>query len=110
MRPSVTTERENFCNAFLCNVYLLDYKTIPKTKTITIKDFYNYKFNEGKTQRNELNSINTFKSWINNVFTDRQKELYFNWFVLNQNEVLYKLFEYRNNNNSSIESIRKDIN
>jgi hypothetical protein len=78
--------------------------------TITIKDFDNYKFNEGKTQRNELNHINTFKSWINNVFTYHQKELNFNWFVLNQNEVLYKLFEHRNNNNDSIETLRKDIN
>jgi hypothetical protein len=31
--------------------------------TITIKDFDNYKFNEGKTQRNELNYINTFNIW-----------------------------------------------
>ena len=103
-------EHNNFYNAFLSNVYLLDYKTVPKIKTITIKDFYNYKFNEGKTERNELNYINTFKSWINNIFTDRQKEINFNWFVLNQNEVLLKLFEYRNNNNNSIETLRKDIN
>jgi hypothetical protein len=103
-------EHNNFYNAFLSGVYLLDYKTVPKIKTITIKDFKDYKFNEGKTQRNELNYINTFKSWINNIFTDHKKDLNFNWFVLNQNEVLLKLFEYRNNNNSTIETFRKDIN
>ena len=103
-------EHNNFYNGFLSNVYLLDYKTVPKIKTITIKDFYNYKFNEGKTQRNELNYINTFKSWINNIFTNHNKDLNFNWFVLNQNEVLFDLFEYRNKNNNSIETLRKDIN
>jgi hypothetical protein len=60
-------EHNNFYNAFLSDVYLLDYKKEPKIKTITIKDFNNYKFNEGKTERNELNYINTFKSWINNI-------------------------------------------
>ena len=103
-------EHNNFYNGFLSNVYLLDYKTVPKIKTITIKDFYNYKFNEGKTQRNELNYINTFKSWINNIFSNHNKDLNFNWFVLNQNEVLFDLFEYRNKNNNSIETLRKDIN
>ena len=61
-------EHNNFYNAFLSNVYLLDYKTVPKIKTITIKDFYNYKFNEGKTERNELNYIKTLKSWIKNNY------------------------------------------
>ena len=46
--------------------------------------------------RIELNYINTFKSWINNIFTNHNKDLNFNWFVLNQNEVLFDLFEYRN--------------
>ena len=94
----------------MSDVYLLDYKTAPKIKTISIKDFKDYKFNESKTQRNELNYINTFKSWINNIFTEHNKDINFNWFVLNQNEVLFKLFEYRNNNNNSIETLRKDIN
>jgi hypothetical protein len=58
-------------------LYLLDYKTVPKIKIITIKDLYNYEFNEGKTERNELNCIDTFKSWINNIFPDRQKEINF---------------------------------
>ena len=84
-------EHNNFYNGFLSNVYLLDYNKQPKIKTITIKDFNDYKFNEGKTQRNELNYINTFKSWVNNIFTDHKKDLNFNWFVLNQNEVLFKL-------------------
>jgi hypothetical protein len=79
-------------------------------KTITIKDFKDYKFNESKTQRNELNYINTFKSWTNNIFTEHNKDLNFNWFLLSQNEVFLKLFEYRNNNNNSIETLRKDIN
>lgn len=103
-------EQNNFYNGFLSNVYLLDYKTTPKIKTITIKDFYNYKFNNGKTTRNELNYINTFKSWINNIFIEHKKDINFNWFVLNQNEVFLKLFEYRNNKNNSIETLRKDIN
>ena len=103
-------EHNNFYNGFMSDVYLLDYKTAPKIKTISIKDFKDYKFNESKTQRNELNYINTFKSWINNIFTEHNKDINFNWFVLNQNEVLFKLFEYRNNNNNSIETLRKDIN
>ena len=103
-------EHNNFYNAFMSDVYLLDYKKEPKIKTITIKDFNDYKFNEGKTQRNELNYINTFKSWVNNIFIDHKKDINFNWFVLNQNEVFFKLFEYRNNNNNSIETLRKDIN
>ena len=94
----------------MSDVYLLDYTKQPKIKTITIKDFNDYKFNEGKTERNELNYINTFKSWINNIFIDHKKDINFNWFVLNQNEVFLKLFEYRNNNNNSIETLRKDIN
>jgi len=103
-------EHNNIYNAFLSDVYLLDYNKQPKIKTITIKDFNDYKFNEGKTERNELNYINTFKSWINNIFIDRKTDLNFNWFILNQNETLFKLFEYRNNNNNSIETLRKDIN
>ena len=109
-RKKTIIEHNNFYNAFMSDVYLLDYKKEPKIKTITIKDFNNYKFNEGKTERNELNYINTFKSWINNIFTEHKKDLNFNWFVLNQNEVFFKLFEYRNNNNNSIETLRKDIN
>ena len=103
-------EHNNFYNAFLSDVYLLDFKKQPKLNNITIKDFYNYKFQDGKTQRNELNYINTFKSWINNIFTDHNKDLNFNYFVLNQNEILYKLIEYRNLKNNSLESLRKDLN
>jgi len=109
-RKKQLIEHNNLYNAFLSDVYLLDYTKQPKMKTITIKDFNNYKFNEGKTERNELNYINTFKSWINNIFIDHKRDLNFNWFVLNQNEVFLKLFEYRNNNNNSIETLRKDIN
>ena len=78
-------EHNNFYNAFMSDVYLLDYKTVPKIKTITIKDFKDYKFKDGKSERNELNYINTFKSWINNIFIDHKKDINFNWFVLNQN-------------------------
>ena len=41
-------EHNNFYNAFMSDVYLLDYKTVPKIKTISIKDFKDYKFNESK--------------------------------------------------------------
>ena len=80
-------EHNNFYNAFTSDVYLLDFKKQPKLNVITIKDFYNYKFQDGKTTRNELNYINTFKSWINNIFTDHKTDLNFNYFVLNQNEI-----------------------
>ena len=103
-------EHNNFYTAFLSDVYLLDFKKQPKINTITIKDFYDYKFQDGKTTRNELNYINTFKSWINNIFTDHKKDLNFNYFVLNQNEILFKLIEYRNIKNNSLESLRKDLN
>ena len=103
-------EHNNFYNAFLSDVYILDFKKQPKLNTITIKDFYNYKFQDGKTTRNELNYINTFKSWINNIFIDHKKDLNFNYFVLNQNEALFKLIEYRNLKNNSLESLRKDFN
>ena len=42
-------EHNNFYNAFLSDVYLLHFKKQPKINTITIKDFYNYKFQDGKT-------------------------------------------------------------
>ncbi len=29
----------------MSDVYLLDYKTVPKNKTISIKEFKDYKFN-----------------------------------------------------------------
>ena len=103
-RKKQIIEHNNFYNAFTSDVYLLDFKKQPKLNVITIKDFYNYKFQDGKTTRNELNYINTFKSWINNIFTDHNKDLNFNYFVLNQNEVLFKLIEY------SLESLRKDLN
>ena len=103
-------EHNNFYNAFTSDVYLLDFKKQPKLNVITIKDFYNYKFQDGKTTRNELNYINTFKSWINNIFTDHKTDINFNYFVLNQNEILFKLIEYRNIKNNSLESLRKDLN
>jgi hypothetical protein len=81
-------------NAFFSDVYLLDYTKQPKIKTITIKDFIDYKFNEGKTQRDELNYIDTFKVGLI-MYLLIIKKLKFYWFVFNQNEVLLKLFEYR---------------
>jgi hypothetical protein len=47
------------------------------------------------------------KSWISNIFTEHNENINFNWFVSNQSEVLFKLFEYRNNNNNGIETLRK---
>ena len=103
-------EHNNFYNAFLSDVYLLDYKKQPKINEITLKDFYGYKFQEGKTTRNELNYINIFKSWVNNIFIEHNQDQNLNYFILKQNEVLLKLFEYRNKLNHSLETLRKDLN
>jgi hypothetical protein len=42
---------------FLSDVYLLAYNKQPKIETITMNDFNDYKFSEGKTHRNEINYI-----------------------------------------------------
>ncbi len=73
------------------DVYLLDYKTEPKVKTILIKDFKAHKFQgTTTTDKTEKDSNDNFNIWIKNIFTDREKDLNFDWFVLNQNEVYLK--------------------
>jgi hypothetical protein len=103
-------EYKGIYNAFLNGVYLLDYKTKPKIISINKKDFFNYKFKGENTDRTELNYINVYKAWINNIFQEHSTDNNLDWFIYNQNEVLSKLLEYRNNNNLSLETIRKDIN
>ena len=103
-------EYKGIYNAFLNGVYLLDYKTKPQINSISKKDFYNYKYKGDNTERTELNYINVYKAWINNIFPEHASDINFDWFILNQNEVFLKLLEYRNNNNLSLETIRKDIN
>ena len=97
-------------NGFINKVYLLDYKQKPKITTIIKKDFYDYKYKGDNTDRTETNYINVYKAWVNNIFPSESKSTTLDWVVLNQNEILFKLLEYRNNNNLSLETIRKDIN
>ena len=103
-------EYNGIFNGFTNNIYLLDYKQKPKITTIIKKDFYGYKYKGDNKDRTELNYINVYKAWINNIFPEHANDLNLDFFIYNQNEVLYKLFEYRNNNNLSLETIRKDIN
>ena len=103
-------EYKGIYNSFKTGVYLLDYKSKPQIKSITKKDFFNYKFKGTNTDRTELNYINVFKSWVNNIFPEHASDLNLDYFIYNQNEVLYKLLLYRNNNNLKLETIRKDIN
>ena len=103
-------EYKGIYNAFLNGVYLLDYKTKPKIKSIIKKDFFNYKYKGENTDRTELNYINVYKAWINNIFQEHSTDINLDWFIYNQNEVLLKLLEYRNINNLKLETIRKDIN
>ena len=103
-------EHNNIYNAFMSDVYLLDYKTEPKLKTILIKDFKQHKYQGTTKDKTEKDYNDSFNNWINNIFTDRKKDLNFNWFVLNQNEVLYKLLQFHHNNNNKMETVRKHIN
>ena len=61
-------------------------------------------------QRTETTYINVYKSWINNIFIGEKDNKNLDWVTLNQSEVLLKLLEYRNQNNQSLETLRKDIN
>jgi hypothetical protein len=65
---------------------------------------------DGNTDRNELNYISHFKTWLNNFFIDQQEIDNLNYFVLNQNEVLLTLMTQRNQRKNSLETFRKDIN
>ena len=111
LKIKMDTEQNSYFNGWLNEVYLLDYKTVPKINTIDKDDFYKmiYK-DENTTERNELNFINVYKAWINNIFVNRSNEKTLNWVVLNQNEVLYGLLKYRSDNNQSLETLRKDLN
>ena len=103
-------EYKGIYNSFKNGVYLLDYKVKPQIISITKKDFFNYKYKGENTERTELNYINVYKSWVNNIFPEHASDLNLDYFIYNQNEVLYKLLEYRNNNNLKLETVRKDIN
>ena len=103
-------EYKGIYNAFINGVYLLDYKQKPQITSITKKDFYNYKYKGTNTERTELNYINVYKAWVNNIFPEHTSDNNLDWFILNQNEVLYRLLKYRNENNLTLETIRKDIN
>jgi hypothetical protein len=111
LKVKMDTEQNSYFNGWLNEVYLLDYKTVPKINTINKDDFYKMVYKDEKTtERNELNFINVYKSWINNIFVNRSSEKTLNWVVLNQNEVLYGLLKYRSDNNQSLETLRKDLN
>ena len=111
LKVKMDTEQNSYFNGWLNEVYLLDYKTVPKINTINRDDFYKMVYKDEKTtERNELNFINVYKSWINNIFVNRSSEKTLNWVVLNQNEVLYGLLKYRSDNNQSLETLRKDLN
>jgi len=111
LKIKMDTEQNSYFNGWLNEVYLLDYKTVPKINTINKDDFYKMVYKDEKTtERNELNFINVYKSWINNIFVNRSSEKTLNWVVLNQNEVLYGLLKYRSDNNQSLETLRKDLN
>ena len=103
-------EYKGIYNGFINGVYLLDYKKTPQITSISKKDFYNYKYKGNNVERTELNYINVFKAWINLIFPEHASDKSLDWFILNQNEVLYRLLKYRNDNNLKIETIRKDIN
>ena len=56
-------EQNDYYNAFLNEIYLLDYKQKPQIMTIKTDDFYNLKYNENvENDRNEANYISHFKT------------------------------------------------
>lgn len=59
--------------------------------------------------RNEQNYINHYKTWLNLFFPDQSRAISFNWFVMNQNQVLLTLLNGRNERNNSIETLRKEF-
>ena len=104
-------ENKNFYNSWLNEVYLLDYKTKPKLKTINIKDFFDLKYkSDGNTDRTEKNNISHFKTWVNQFFKDQADIDNLAYFALNQNQVLLTLLTQRNARSNSLETLRKDIN
>ncbi len=61
-------EHNNIYNAFMSDVYLLDYKTEPKLKTILIKDFKQHKYQGTTKDKTEKDYNDTFNNGINNIF------------------------------------------
>ena len=103
-------EYNKMYDSWMNNIYLLDYKRKPKITTILKDDFYNFDYQGDNTKRTETTYINVYKSWINNIFINQKNSNTMEWFIINQSEVLLKLLEYRNKNNQSLETLRKDIN
>jgi hypothetical protein len=66
------TENKFFYNGWLNEVYLLDFKTKPKLKSINRKTFFNLGYKGETTDRNELNYISHFKTWVNQFFKDQE--------------------------------------
>lgn len=107
-------EQKPLIEGLLNGVYNLDFKKPVKSKNILKDDFFNMVYkDEQTTDRTEINYINTLKSWLKNIFNYNKKfvdDVNLNWIVNNQNEVLFKILEFRNKNKQSIETLRKDIN
>jgi uncharacterized protein YnzC (UPF0291/DUF896 family) len=103
-------ESKNNYNSWLNEVYLLDYKLKPKLKPINRKTFFNLGYKGETTNRNELNYISHYKTWVNQFFKDQEDIDNINWFCQNQNEVLLTLMTQRNARNNSLETFRKDLN
>jgi hypothetical protein len=105
-------EHNNNFNSFLNSVYLLDYIKTPKIITsINKNDFYKliYK-DESNTDRTEKNYIDGVKKWVKYIFVDHDKDLNFDWFIINQNKVFYEILKFNHENNNKLETLRKDIN
>ena len=60
-------EHNNIYNAFLSDVYLLDYKTEPTLKTILIKDFKAHKYQGTTTDKTEKDYNDNFNNFINKL-------------------------------------------
>jgi hypothetical protein len=60
--------------------------------------------------RNEANYKSHFKTWLNLFFPDQVGTKNLNWFIFNQNKVLFTLLNGRNERNNKLETVRKDIN
>jgi hypothetical protein len=111
LKKSNKAENKDYYNAFLNDIYLLDYKEKPKIKTIKTDDFLNFKYNENvDNTRNEANYISHFNTWLNLFFPEQVGQKNLNWFVFNQNKVLLTLLNGRNERNNKLETVRKDIN
>jgi len=103
-------ENNDYYNTFINKVYLLDFKNKPKLKPIDKDKFLKYEYKEEKnTKRTEINYISTYNNWIKNIFQDESNNNNLSWIVLNQNNILLELLQYRSNKNSSVETFRADL-